>query len=102
MSNLDLKLTRLFTLFKTLKGLADMCQLHLMTHKFIMISLLGFLCLQPLLLTGHHSQITAMTFGKGNRPVLLCSASSDYVIVWDIEHCQRRIREGKFLLSFCI
>ncbi|XP_029687621.1 WD repeat-containing protein 27-like [Takifugu rubripes] len=50
---------------------------------------------KPLLLTGHHGQINAMTFGKGSRPVLLCSASSDYVIVWDIEHCQRRIQEGK-------
>lgn len=67
-----------------------------------MITLLGFLCWQPLLLTGHHGQINAMTFGKGSRPVLLCSASSDYVIVWDIEHCQRRIQEGKISMSLCV
>ncbi|XP_055083469.1 WD repeat-containing protein 27 [Periophthalmus magnuspinnatus] len=45
-------------------------------------------------LTGHHSDISVMTFGKGNKPVL-CSASNDYLIVWDIESCQRRAREGK-------
>uniref|UniRef100_H3C3Y6 Uncharacterized protein n=1 Tax=Tetraodon nigroviridis TaxID=99883 RepID=H3C3Y6_TETNG len=50
---------------------------------------------KPLLLTGHHGLITAMTFGKGSRPVLLCSASSDYVIVWDIEHCRRESKRGK-------
>uniref|UniRef100_UPI0037E91F86 WD repeat-containing protein 27 n=1 Tax=Semicossyphus pulcher TaxID=241346 RepID=UPI0037E91F86 len=50
---------------------------------------------KPLLLTGHHNEISAMTFGKGSSPVLLCSASADYVIVWDIELCQRRTQEGK-------
>lgn len=50
---------------------------------------------QPLLLTGHHGEISAMTFGKGSRPFLLCSASADYVIVWNIELCQRRAQEGK-------
>ncbi|XP_070697667.1 WD repeat-containing protein 27 [Pempheris klunzingeri] len=50
---------------------------------------------KPLLLAGHHGEIRAMTFGKGSRPVLLCSASADYIIVWDIELCQRRTCEGK-------
>ncbi|XP_038593964.1 WD repeat-containing protein 27 [Micropterus salmoides] len=50
---------------------------------------------KPLLLTGHHGEISAMTFGKGSGPVLLCSASADYIIVWDIELCQRRTQEGK-------
>ncbi|XP_041645071.1 WD repeat-containing protein 27 [Cheilinus undulatus] len=50
---------------------------------------------EPLLLTGHHHDICAMTFGKVSRPLLLCSASTDYVIVWDIECCQRRTHEGK-------
>ncbi|KAM9345475.1 WD repeat-containing protein 27 [Symphorus nematophorus] len=50
---------------------------------------------KPLLLTGHHGEISAMTFGKGSRRVLLCSASADYIIVWDIELCQRRTQEGK-------
>uniref|UniRef100_A0A8C9XHS2 WD repeat domain 27 n=1 Tax=Sander lucioperca TaxID=283035 RepID=A0A8C9XHS2_SANLU len=52
-------------------------------------------CPQPLLLTGHHGEISAMTFGKGSGPVLLCSASADYIIVWDIELCQKRTKEGK-------
>ncbi|XP_034538493.1 WD repeat-containing protein 27 isoform X3 [Notolabrus celidotus] len=50
---------------------------------------------EPLLLTGHHAEISAMTFGNRGRPVLLCSASADYVIVWDIEVCRRRTQEGK-------
>lgn len=50
---------------------------------------------QSLLLTGHHREISAMTFGKGGRPVLLCSASADYIIVWDIELCQKRMSQGK-------
>lgn len=58
-------------------------------------------CLQPLLLTGHHGEVTAMTFGNGSRPVLLCSASADYIIVWDIEQCQQRAREGKEL-ALCV
>ncbi|XP_029377651.1 WD repeat-containing protein 27 [Echeneis naucrates] len=49
----------------------------------------------PLLLTGHHGEISAMTFGQRSNPVLLCSASADYIIVWDIELCQKRVREGK-------
>ncbi|XP_044070615.1 WD repeat-containing protein 27 isoform X7 [Siniperca chuatsi] len=50
---------------------------------------------KPLLLTGHYGEISAMTFGKGSMPVLLCSASADYIIIWDIELCQRRTQEGK-------
>lgn len=50
---------------------------------------------KPLRLTGHHGEISAMTFGKGSRPVLLCSASVDYIIIWDIELCQKRTQEGK-------
>ncbi|XP_076021503.1 WD repeat-containing protein 27 [Genypterus blacodes] len=49
---------------------------------------------KPLVLTGHHNDISATTFGKGSKPVLLCSASADYIIVWDIEVCQKRMREG--------
>uniref|UniRef100_A0A3Q2WW25 Uncharacterized protein n=1 Tax=Haplochromis burtoni TaxID=8153 RepID=A0A3Q2WW25_HAPBU len=49
----------------------------------------------PLILTGHHGDISALTFGKRSSPVILCSASADYVIVWDIELCQKRTQEGK-------
>uniref|UniRef100_A0A672JEI7 Uncharacterized protein n=1 Tax=Salarias fasciatus TaxID=181472 RepID=A0A672JEI7_SALFA len=50
---------------------------------------------QPLLLTGHHGEVSAMTFGQRNAPVLLCSASDDYIIVWDIELCKKRTEEGR-------
>ncbi|XP_030604144.1 WD repeat-containing protein 27 isoform X2 [Archocentrus centrarchus] len=50
---------------------------------------------KPLLLTGHHGDISAMTFGKRSRPIILCSASADYIIVWDIELCQKRTQEGE-------
>ncbi|KAM4607485.1 WD repeat-containing protein 27 [Polymixia lowei] len=49
---------------------------------------------KPLLLTGHHGDISAMVFGTGSKPVLLCSASADYIIVWDVELCQKRTRDG--------
>ncbi|XP_068424084.1 WD repeat-containing protein 27 isoform X2 [Clinocottus analis] len=50
---------------------------------------------KPLLLTGHHGDVSALTFGKRSSPVLLCSASADYIIVWDIELCQKRTQQGK-------
>ncbi|XP_014895080.1 WD repeat-containing protein 27 [Poecilia latipinna] len=50
---------------------------------------------KPLLLTGHHGDISAMTFGKRSSPVTLCSASSEYIIIWDIEACLKRTEEGK-------
>ncbi|XP_029031160.1 WD repeat-containing protein 27 isoform X3 [Betta splendens] len=50
---------------------------------------------KPLLLTGHHGDISAMTFGQSSRRLLLCSASADYIIVWDVEQCQKRSQEGK-------
>lgn len=54
---------------------------------------------QPLLLTGHHGEISAMAFGQGSRPVLLCSASADYIIVWDIRQCQRKTQEGQKIVN---
>ncbi|XP_069000177.1 WD repeat-containing protein 27 [Embiotoca jacksoni] len=57
---------------------------------------------KPLLLTGHHGDISAMTFGKGSRSVILCSASADYIIVWDIELCARRTLEGKVAAGIVI
>uniref|UniRef100_A0A8C3A6H7 WD repeat domain 27 n=1 Tax=Cyclopterus lumpus TaxID=8103 RepID=A0A8C3A6H7_CYCLU len=50
---------------------------------------------KPLMLTGHHGEVSAMTFGKRSSPVLLCSASADYIIVWDIELCHKRTQEGE-------
>ncbi|KAK1792612.1 hypothetical protein P4O66_012547, partial [Electrophorus voltai] len=49
---------------------------------------------RPLHLTGHHSSVSALVFGEKRTPLLLCSASEDYVIVWDVECCYRQVREG--------
>ncbi|KAG5831364.1 hypothetical protein ANANG_G00302970 [Anguilla anguilla] len=49
---------------------------------------------KPLKLIGHHENISALAFGTRQDPFLLCSASNDYVIVWDIERCYRRDIEG--------
>uniref|UniRef100_A0A8C6USL2 WD repeat domain 27 n=1 Tax=Neogobius melanostomus TaxID=47308 RepID=A0A8C6USL2_9GOBI len=58
-------------------------------------------CLPPLQLTGHHSDISVMTVGRDTKPVL-CSASADYIIIWDIESCQQRAREGKIAVGTII
>uniref|UniRef100_A0A8C1ZEA0 WD repeat-containing protein 27 n=1 Tax=Cyprinus carpio TaxID=7962 RepID=A0A8C1ZEA0_CYPCA len=48
----------------------------------------------PLELTGHHGDVSAMAFGTVTDRLLLCSASEDYVIVWDIDRCYTQIKEG--------
>nr|XP_057914298.1 WD repeat-containing protein 27 [Doryrhamphus excisus] len=50
---------------------------------------------KALLLSGHHGEITAMTFGKISFPVHFCSASADYVIVWNLHVCQRNVSQDK-------
>ncbi|XP_062832038.1 WD repeat-containing protein 27 isoform X3 [Anolis carolinensis] len=49
---------------------------------------------QPLHLIGHHHSITAVAFGSKVSPLLICSASSDYVIVWDLDACMKKVLEG--------
>ncbi|XP_051854118.1 WD repeat-containing protein 27 [Antechinus flavipes] len=49
---------------------------------------------QPLHLEGHHQSITAVTFGNTVNPLFVCSASCDYVIVWNLLECEERILEG--------
>ncbi|XP_039204867.1 WD repeat-containing protein 27 [Crotalus tigris] len=49
---------------------------------------------QPLHLTGHHHSITALAFGTKVNPLLLCSASHDYVIVWNLDECTKKVLEG--------
>uniref|UniRef100_A0A673KD09 Uncharacterized protein n=1 Tax=Sinocyclocheilus rhinocerous TaxID=307959 RepID=A0A673KD09_9TELE len=48
----------------------------------------------PLELIGHHGDVSAMVFGTLRDRLVLCSASEDYVIVWDIDRCYRQIKEG--------
>ncbi|XP_048126492.1 WD repeat-containing protein 27 isoform X2 [Alosa alosa] len=49
---------------------------------------------KPLHLTGHHGNVSAISFGKNRDPLMLCSASEDYVIAWDVARCYRKAREG--------
>ncbi|XP_074044180.1 WD repeat-containing protein 27 isoform X3 [Macrotis lagotis] len=49
---------------------------------------------QPLHLVGHHQSITAVTFGNRVNPLLVCSASCDYVIVWNLVECGESVLEG--------
>uniref|UniRef100_A0A673LYP0 WD repeat domain 27 n=1 Tax=Sinocyclocheilus rhinocerous TaxID=307959 RepID=A0A673LYP0_9TELE len=48
----------------------------------------------PLELTGHHGDVSAMAFGMVRDRLHLCSASEDYVIVWDIDRCYTQIKDG--------
>ncbi|XP_024153529.1 WD repeat-containing protein 27 isoform X3 [Oryzias melastigma] len=57
---------------------------------------------KPLLLTGHHGDVSAMAFGKVMSSVLLCSASADYIIVWDIEKCQKQTQNDEVATGMVI
>ncbi|TRY93387.1 hypothetical protein DNTS_032877, partial [Danionella cerebrum] len=48
----------------------------------------------PIELTGHHGGVSAMVFNVERGCLILCSASEDYVIKWDIGCCYRQIKEG--------
>ncbi|XP_048210416.1 WD repeat-containing protein 27 isoform X1 [Perognathus longimembris pacificus] len=49
---------------------------------------------QHLILQGHHHSITAMAFGNKLDPPLVCSASQDYVIMWNLDECRKKILQG--------
>ncbi|XP_019383076.1 PREDICTED: WD repeat-containing protein 27 isoform X2 [Gavialis gangeticus] len=49
---------------------------------------------QPLHLIGHHHSITAVSFGNKMNPLLVCSASRDYVIVWNLDECTKKALQG--------
>ncbi|XP_019405464.1 PREDICTED: WD repeat-containing protein 27 isoform X2 [Crocodylus porosus] len=49
---------------------------------------------QPLHLIGHHHSITAVSFGSKMNPLLVCSASHDYVIVWNLDECTKKALQG--------
>ncbi|XP_037673686.1 WD repeat-containing protein 27 isoform X2 [Choloepus didactylus] len=46
------------------------------------------------LLRGHHQSITAVTFGNKMNPLLICSASQDYVIMWNLDECKENVVQG--------
>ncbi|XP_027458776.2 WD repeat-containing protein 27 isoform X5 [Zalophus californianus] len=49
---------------------------------------------QPLTLRGHHEPITAVAFGNAVSPLLVCSASRDYVIMWTLDECRQKALQG--------
>ncbi|XP_074000764.1 WD repeat-containing protein 27 [Numenius arquata] len=49
---------------------------------------------QPLRLSGHHYSISAVSFGSKPNPLLVCSASHERVIVWDLDECTQKVQEG--------
>ena len=40
---------------------------------------------QPLQLSGHSGIISATCFGQKDRPLLLCTASEDFIYIWNID-----------------
>uniref|UniRef100_A0A2K5IGF5 Uncharacterized protein n=1 Tax=Colobus angolensis palliatus TaxID=336983 RepID=A0A2K5IGF5_COLAP len=57
---------------------------------------------QLLILRGHHQPITAMAFGNKVNPLLICSASPDYVIMWNLDECREKVLQAYPLLSLFI
>ncbi|XP_039425966.1 WD repeat-containing protein 27 isoform X2 [Corvus cornix cornix] len=49
---------------------------------------------QPLYLLGHHYSISAVSFGSKIDPLLVCSASHERVIVWNLDECTQKVQEG--------
>ncbi|KAF3831362.1 hypothetical protein GH733_000099 [Mirounga leonina] len=45
-------------------------------------------------LRGHHEPITAVAFGNAASPLLICSASRDYVIMWTLDECRQKALQG--------
>uniref|UniRef100_A0A673K4N9 Uncharacterized protein n=1 Tax=Sinocyclocheilus rhinocerous TaxID=307959 RepID=A0A673K4N9_9TELE len=52
----------------------------------------------PLELIGHHGDVSAMVFGTLRDRLVLCSASEDYVIVWDIDRSYKTVTLKNALL----
>ncbi|XP_053919206.1 WD repeat-containing protein 27 isoform X3 [Cuculus canorus] len=49
---------------------------------------------QPLHLFGHCNSISAVSFGTKTNPLLVCSASRERVIVWNLDECTQKVQEG--------
>ncbi|NXP29001.1 WDR27 protein, partial [Scytalopus superciliaris] len=49
---------------------------------------------QPLFLSGHCYSISALSFGSNINPLLVCSASPERVIVWNLDECIQKVQEG--------
>jgi len=40
---------------------------------------------QPLQLSGHSKIISTACFGQKDRPLFLCTASEDFIYIWNID-----------------
>lgn len=49
---------------------------------------------QPLILKGHHQAITAVALKNDGSQCIACSASQDYVIIWNIHKCTQAAQQG--------
>ncbi|KAM4694242.1 WD repeat-containing protein 27 [Discoglossus pictus] len=49
---------------------------------------------QPIILKGHHEAITAVAIRSTLNPCLVCSASRDYVILWNLVKCKATVLQG--------
>ncbi|KAM8945528.1 WD repeat-containing protein 27 [Pelodytes ibericus] len=49
---------------------------------------------KAVVLKGHHHAISAVTFSCGLNPCVVCSASRDYVILWNLDECRKAIHGG--------
>ncbi|NWS70009.1 WDR27 protein, partial [Crotophaga sulcirostris] len=49
---------------------------------------------QTLRLSGHCYSISAVSFGSKTNPLLVCSASRERVIVWNLDECTQKVQEG--------
>ncbi|XP_011941193.1 PREDICTED: WD repeat-containing protein 27 isoform X8 [Cercocebus atys] len=50
---------------------------------------------QLLILRGHHQPITAIAFGNKVNPLLICSASLDYIMMWNLDECREKVLQGR-------
>ncbi|NXP36025.1 WDR27 protein, partial [Leiothrix lutea] len=49
---------------------------------------------QTLFLSGHRCSISALSFGSKINPLLVCSASHERVVVWNLDECTQKVQEG--------
>ncbi|XP_071497617.1 WD repeat-containing protein 27-like [Diadema antillarum] len=50
---------------------------------------------KPLELVAHKKKVSAIAFGKQHNPTLLCTAGSDYIIVWNVEQARATYETGQ-------
>ena len=54
-------------------------------HWAILLFHFSYFAFQPLQLSGHCKIISAACFGQKDRPLHLCTASEDFIYIWNID-----------------